>query len=430
MKKYLVKGLTVTLAASMLLVGCGGKSTDSKEAASTADPKKAAANPVKITMDSSVNDPAVQKVFNDIIVAFENENPGISVDLQFPGSEHDNLLKVKMAANEMPDVFDTHGWSQVRYGNYLADLRDEPWVPQLTDTIKPVVTDKDGKVYALVLSEAKDGITYNADLLEKLNIPVPKTFDELMAASEKIVKETNGETVPFHFAGIDDWTIGNYFDLFATPLLISPEKNEQEALLNGTMDWSKWSPIAQNFLDMQSKGYINKDVITAKYSDASRLFAEGKVAFVMVNPSFGQEVRKINKDMKIGYMPVPSLVEGDTPTFSGGERFTMGVWKDSKNIDAAKKLVAFFAKPENMSKIANVTMLPAGLKGIESQHEFSPYYEQYKDIRVFPFFDRVYLPSGMWDVLTKQGTELLAGRITPEDFSNVMKQEYERLRKK
>ncbi|MCY9517086.1 ABC transporter substrate-binding protein [Paenibacillus apiarius] len=426
MKTRFIKGVTVALAAVLLLAGCSSRSGDTKINADQSKKSSSAAS--RITVDSSVNDPVVQRVYKDIVEAFKQENPDIDVDLQFPGSEHDNILKVKMAANEMPDVFDTHGWAQVRYGNYLADLRDEAWVPELTDTIKDVVTDKDGKVYALVLSEAKDGFTYNADLLEKLDIPVPKTFDELMAAADKIVKATNGETVPFHFSGIDDWTIGQYFDLMATPLLISPENNEKEALLNGTFDWKKWTPLPEKFQEMHQKGYLNKDVITAKYSDASRQFAEGKVAFVMVNPSFAEEVRKINKDMKIGYMPVPSLVAGDEPSFSGGERFTMGIWKDSEKMEQAKKFLAFFAKPENMSKIANVTMLPPGLKGVEAQHEFSPYYEQYKDVRVFPYFDRVFLPSGMWDVVCKQGTELLAGRITPEKYSEVMKQEAERLR--
>lgn len=426
MKTRFMKGAAIALAAIMLLAGCSSRSGDT--ATDTEPAQKNTSASTKITVDSSVNDPVVQRAYKDIVAAFEEENPDIEVDLQFPGSEHDNILKVKMAANEMPDIFDTHGWAQVRYGNYLADLRDEPWVPQLTDTIKDVVTDKDGKVYALVLSEAKDGFTYNADLLEQLNIPVPSTFDELMAAADQIVKLTNGETVPFHFAGIDDWTIGQYFDLMATPLLISPEQNEKEALLNGTFDWTKWTPLPEKFQEMHKKGYINKDVITAKYSDASRQFAEGKVAFVMVNPSFAEEVRKMNQDMKIGYMPVPALVAGDEPSFSGGERFTMGVWKDTKNMEEAKKLLAFFAKPENMSKIANVTMLPPGLKGVDAKHEFSPYYEQYKDVRVFPYFDRVYLPSGMWDVLCKQGTELLADRITPEQYSEVMKQEVERLR--
>lgn len=426
MKIRFMKGAAIALAAIMLLAGCSSRSGDTATDAEPAAKNSSAAT--KITVDSSVNDPLVQRAYKDIVAAFEEENPEIEVDLQFPGSEHDNILKVKMAANEMPDVFDTHGWAQVRYGNYLADLRDEAWVPQLTDTIKDVVTDKDGKVYALVLSEAKDGFTYNADLLEKLNIPVPATFDELMAAADKIVKETNGETVPFHFSGIDDWTIGQYFDLMATPLLISPEQNEKEALLSGTFDWTKWTPLPEKFQEMHKKGYINKDVITAKYSDASRQFAEGKVAFVMVNPSFAEEVRKMNQDMKIGYMPVPALVAGDEPSFSGGERFTMGVWKDTKNREEAKKFLAFFAKPENMSKIANVTMLPPGLKGVDAKHEFSPYYEQYKDVRVFPYFDRVYLPSGMWDVLCKQGTELLADRITPAQYSEVMKQEVERLR--
>ena len=69
--------------------------------------------------------------------AFTKENPDISVDFQFPGAEYENILKVKMAANDMPDVFDTHGWAIIRYGKYLADLKDEPWAANLTDSLSP-----------------------------------------------------------------------------------------------------------------------------------------------------------------------------------------------------------------------------------------------------------------------------------------------------
>ncbi|MGO4275233.1 ABC transporter substrate-binding protein, partial [Paenibacillus sp. TAF58] len=293
-----------------------------------------------------------------------------------------------------------------------------------------VVTDTNGKVHALVLSEAKDGLTYNADLLKKYSIEPPKTFDELLAAAEKLKTESKGEVTPFYFSGIDDWMIGQFFDYFATSLLISPKQNEAQNLLDNKMSWDKWNVLPEKFLEMSKKGYLNKDVLTAKYSDLPQLFSQGKVAFTLLGPSFADEVHKIKPDLKIGFMPVPSMVAGDEPNFSGGERLTMGVWKDSKNLDLSKKLIAFYAKPDNMAKFANVTKLPPGLKGVTAKHEFTEYYDKYASIRVFPYFDRVYLPNGMWDVLTKTGTSLLADKVTPQQFSDKMKQEVERLRNK
>jgi raffinose/stachyose/melibiose transport system substrate-binding protein len=382
-----------------------------------------------LTYYSTVNDASIQTVYKEIAEEFEQENSDIKVDLQFPGSEYENILKVKMAANDLPDLFDTHGWAIIRYGNYLADLSGEEWTARQTPTIKDVVTDSEGKVHALVMSEAKDGLTYNVDLLQEYKIDPPETYEELVAAGNKILTESKGDVVPFYFSAIDDWMIGQYFDYFATSLLISPDNNSGEALLNNSFDWSKWTPLPESFLELNQNNLMNKDVLTAKYSDLPNRFAEGKVAFTLLGPSFADEVHKINPDLKIGFMPVPSMVEGDEPNFSGGERYTMGAWKDSSRLEEAKKLIAFFAKTENMEKIANATKLPPGLTGVTAGHEFTEYYEKYADIRVFPYFDRVYLPNGMWDVMCKTGTELLAGRVTPEGYSDIMKKEVDRLSK-
>lgn len=426
----------------MFLMGCserkGGSNNGINEEPAAVEPKTeepkaentGGGQKVKLTVYSTINDKPVQEVYKEIAADFTKENADIEIDVQFPGSEYENLLKVKMAANDLPDVFDTHGWAIIRYGKYLADLRDEAWAANQTDTIKDVVTDKDGKVHALVMSEAKDGLTYNVDMLKKYNIEPPKTFDELLAAAEKIKKESNGSVTPFYFSGIDDWMIGQFFDYFATSLLISPEQNEGDNLLNGTFNWDKWTPLPEKFLEMYKKGYINKDVLTAKYSDLPQQFAQEKVAFTLLGPSFTDEVHKINKDLKIGFMPVPSMVAGDEPNFSGGERHTMGAWKDSKNLEQSKKLIAFFAKTENMTKLANATKLPPGLKGVTANHEFTEFYEKHSEIRVFPYFDRVFLPNGMWDVMCKSGSALIGGAVTPQQYSDKMKQEVERLSNK
>jgi len=243
--------LTAIVVLTLALAGCskreGSGNGGAPDGAGTAEKPQTESNATgssgggsgekkRITVYGTAADKAVQDVYKEIAGAFMAENPDIEVDLQFPGSEYENILKVKMAANDLPDVWDTHGWAVIRYGHYLADLRDEAWVADMTDTIRDVVTDETGKVHALVLAEAKDGLTYNADLLRQYGIEPPRTIDELMAAAEKIVTESNGQVMPFYFSGIDDWMIGQFFDYFATSLLISPQQNEAENLLNGTMD--------------------------------------------------------------------------------------------------------------------------------------------------------------------------------------------------
>ncbi|SFM27016.1 raffinose/stachyose/melibiose transport system substrate-binding protein [Paenibacillus sp. 1_12] len=440
MRKTFLSMVAVFLVISVALLGCSQRPSGATETVAdskTAKPDAAGntassggGEKIKLSVYSTITATASQDVMKEIANDFMKENPNTQVEFQFPGTEYENILKVKMAANDLPDVFDTHGWAIIRYGKYLADLKDQPWASQQTDTIKPVVTDKDGKVHALVMSEAKDGISYNVDLLQKYNIELPKTFEELLAASEKIKTQSNGEVTPLFMSGIDNGMIGGFLDLYATALLISPKVNDMQALLDGKFDWNKWTPLAQKLLDMKTKGYINVDVLTAKRSDVPQRFAQGKIAFLTGAPSFADDVHKINPNVKIGLMPLTSMVSGDEPTFTGGERYTMGAWKDGKHLNESKKLIAFYAKADNMAKIANVNKLPAGLKGVKSQHEFSEYYDKYVNTRVFPYFDRVYLPNGMWDVMCKTGTALLAESVTPAQFSEKMKQEFERLRNK
>ncbi|TDF89803.1 ABC transporter substrate-binding protein [Paenibacillus piri] len=425
--------MALILASALAASGCSQRPEKPAAQPSNSSGKetKSTNSNAKKTLSVMLNiaDQPVQDVYRQIINDFIKENPDIGVNIQFPGSAYENNMKVKMAANDLPDIFDTHGWAQVRYGEYLADLKGEPWVNQMTDTIKNVVTDKNGKVYVLPISEAKDGIMYNVDMLKQYNIEPPQTFDELVGAADKIKKESGGKTTPFFFSGIDESTIGTYFGYFANALLINPANNSAEELLKNTFDWNKWTTLPDKLLDIKNRGLINEDFLTAKRSDLPTVFAAEKVAFALLAPSFVDAVHKLKPEMKVGLMPIPAMSANDKPSFSGGERSTMGIWKESKNIPEAKKLMSYFAKPDNLSKIANVTKLQPGLKGIESKHDLTEYYDKYANVKVLPYFDRVYLPNGMWSVMSKSGTELLAGRITAKEYSETMKREVERLRK-
>lgn len=373
--------------------------------------------------------PESAKVLEEIMKEFTQSNPDVKIDFSAMGIEYESIMKIKMASRDMPDIFSTHGWSKIRYGKYLADLKDRVWTSDIEDSFRTVITDNTGKVFVLAFDQDKSGIVYNPDIFKEHGVEVPETFDEFMAACEAIKTKSRGKVTPV-FCTEEDLGGARFLDLLASSLFISPKKNYAQQLLDGSFDWRKWDLLAEKWLEMYNKGYINEDMLVAESSYCVNAFAGGKAAFAIRGPVFIENVRKVNPNAALDMMPIPAMVEGDTPTFAGGEASTIGVWKDSKNLGVAMQIVDFCAKPENVEKMCAVTKLPPAMKGVRmNAGELTAAYERYKDIPTLEYFDRAYLPSGMWDVICENSQSMIGGQITPRQFSENMKKEYERLRK-
>lgn len=354
----------------------------------------------------------------------------IRIDANFPGNSYEDMIRVKMGANDMPDLFDTHGWAKLRYSEYVADLKEMDWVKQLDPSLDQILKDQDGKVYAYPLNQAKDGLSFNANLLKEYGIEVPRTLDELKSALLTVKEKSKGDVVPLWIPGGDNSNIAQVFDELATPLLITDQKHQYgKELENGSFDWSLYTPLAQFMKDLKDQDLLNKDVLTAKLSQAPELMAQNKIAFTFVGGSLGPEATELNSSIKVGTMPVPAIHEGDEQSWIGGERFTVAAWKDSKHLKEAKQFIDFLAKPENAKKIAEGTSSETALKQVKAKNYYSAFYDQYEQVKIEPYFDRKYLPSGMWAVMATTGQELLAGSITPEQLSKKMEEEYKRLKK-
>jgi raffinose/stachyose/melibiose transport system substrate-binding protein len=372
-----------------------------------------------------------QGVLEAITDDFRKANPNIEVDFQSYGKDYESMMKIKMASNDLPDVFSTHGWAVARYDEYLADLSKEAWASRVQGSIRDVITDKSGKLCVLPMDLDITGMTYNKDIFKQYGLKVPTNFKELLAVCEAIKTKSGGKITPLHYGGGDSWPIGGYYDFNSTAYYVSsPAHNYSAQLLDGSFDWTKYDEISKNLLLLKDKQYLNKDILTAKYTDSVEALAKGTAA---IGGCYGAyiitEIKKINPDFHAGMMPIPAYYDGDKPTFIGGERTTWGVWKDSKYVAAAKKYVAFFAQPQNLKKVSEANGIPAGLDGVVSNlGDLTEDYTTYKTAKIYPYFDRALLPNGMWDVMCKNGQDLLAGGITPRDFSDNMKKEYLRLR--
>ncbi|MCY7736838.1 ABC transporter substrate-binding protein [Bacillus safensis] len=410
--------LIAAIFLTMILSACGNNGS------SEANGK------VTLTLFSTMSNSGERKAFEEVIREFEKEHQHIRIDANFPGNSYEDMIRVKMGANDMPDLFDTHGWAKLRYSEYVADLKEMDWVKQLDPSLDQILKDQDGKVYAYPLNQAKDGLSFNANLLNEYGIEAPKTLDELKSALLTVKEKSKGDVVPLWIPGGDNSNIAQVFDELATPLLITDQKHQYgKELENGSFDWSLYTPLAQFMKDLKDQDLLNKDVLTAKLSQAPELMAQNKIAFTFVGGSLGPEATELNPSIKVGTMPVPAIHEGDKQSWIGGERFTVAAWKDSKHLKEAKQFIDFLAKPENAKKIAEGTSSETALKQVKAKNYYSAFYDQYEQVKIEPYFDRKYLPSGMWAVMATTGQELLAGSITPEQLSKKMEEEYKRLKK-
>ncbi len=387
----------------------------------------------KLTVN--LNFPATDVTFSNIqsIAAdFESANPGVQIDVVNP-PDYENTLKMKMAANDLPDVWTTHGWSVIRYSEYLRSLNDRAWSGKINPAIKPVVTDPAGKIYVLPMDVDMAGVVFNKDVLDEAGVDpfALNTWTDFMGACEKVKGIGKIAVAIGGSSGDDRWTVGNFFDWIAPSFLISDErKNYQEALMNGTFDWSNWVPAAQLLLTFRDKGYLNPDYTQGTWQDVGKSIAAGKAAFGMFGNYLVGEAKKYNPDGRYGFMPVPAADAGDTPTLITGERTAIGVWKDGKALDLSLRFIDFLAQPKNINLVAKGNGIPTGLVGAgykTDAGDLTPYFDKVQGYRAFPYFDRVYLPSGMWDTMCLTGTGLLAGTMNPQQAAQEMEKRYKAL---
>lgn len=397
MKRLVATGLIA--AMSMSLVACGGNEGKEEKAE-----KKGGDT---ITFATNVVGEKAEAL-EAACKAFEEET-GYKVDFQAPGSSYEELMKTKMSAKELPDVFTTHGWSVARYSEYLMPINDREWAANIDEQIKPVITNKDGDMFVLPVDKDVAGIVCNMTVLEEagVNPDEIKTWEDFGAACEKI--KAAGKT-PVHMGGKDNWTIGQFFDWAAPSFCVTNEKdNQKDALKEGKFDTAAWEKVAGLMDEWVKAGYFNEDALTADYNSDMKALAEGTAAFGLYGNSAVVDTLKVNPDAKIGMMPIPSASADDEPSLIAGEDIAVGVWKDSKVKDQAAELLDYLAKPEVMKKIAEAAGNKAGLAGVETEiGAIGEYYDKYADVETFPYFDREYLPSGMWDVMCATGADILA----------------------
>lgn len=429
MKRYGKKMTALLCAGTMavtLLTGCssgGDNAAVSQQPESTAETGSEEKATTVVEAQPSTSDVVLEvetiwtgdmlNGLQEIMDDFTAET-GIGVELISPGDDYENVMKTRMASGDLPDLWETHGWSTTRYSEYLAPLNEETWVSHIKESIKKTVTDSQGNIYVVPLSIDPASICYNKEIFEEAGVDATtiRTWADFEAACDKIL--TTGK-VPVYVGGKSVNNIANLFEVMAPGFLTNEDvaDNQGAALLDGSFDWeTNWTPMAQKLDDWLQKGYFNKDILTASDDSSIQALANGDGAIVISGNHTITQALSYNPDAKLGIMAIPSPNENGKVYVSSGEGTCYGMWKDSEYPDECRKLLEYLAKDEISVKIATINGKIPAMEGVTNDDEyvtkeFNIMSSAFGDDLLFVnYFDRAYLPSGMWNDMGVSGNEV------------------------
>ena len=333
---------------------------------------------VTLTLLAS-NPPQDLKAMEGLAADFMAKNPSIKVEVEARpgGAEGDNIVKTRLATEEMTDIFMYNSGSLFQALNpkkNLVDVSGEAFQANVHDTFKKVVS-VEGKVYgAPVQTGMGGGVLYNRKIYEKLNLKVPKTWAEFQK-NNAAIKAAGIAPVIQTFK--DTWTsqlfvLGDYFNVQAV------EPDFADRYTNNKAKFAT-SPAAlkgfQHQEDVFKAGFLNKDFASAGYEDGLRMVAKGEGAhYPMLTFAIGTLATNYKENINdVGFFALP----GDDAAKNG-----LTVWvpaglyipKTTKHLKEAKMFLAFAASVEgcnSQTKSVGATG-PYMVKGCELPTDVPP----------------------------------------------------------
>lgn len=338
-KAILGSALAVSLLAGCASNGPGGAASGNKQAESgTAAPKE-------VTLKVFIAQPRFKEQYDKFVadfVAKEKADKNLVVKVQMempPNDQAPQILKTRLAANDVPDVFSLHATNELPTyykAGYVEDLSNQPFASKILDSVKPAVT-IDNKVLAVPLETLDWGYLYNKKIFADLGLKPPTTVTEMKTVIETLKKN---KITPFELA----YKEAQWPQLFL-PLTVGALVNTENKDFIERMNSDKGS-----FSEIKAQLFANFDLVNANgtdrafdvaATDGAAAFAQGKAAMWVMGPWYADSILKSNPDMQIGVAPLPINDNPNATMINMGVSTSLAVASASKNKELARDFVNF-----------------------------------------------------------------------------------------
>ena len=354
-----LRQLSFFLAVALVLttfVGCSAKNeeTDSTKSTSTdsasqsATASKGEEKTIHITAWSDQEMGGLKAEFAAIK---EKYNINTEIEDIPAGTEGENLIKTRVATNDMPDIimFNSSAVkSTLNPEQNFIDITNEPFAEKIVDSYKQTLT-INGKVYGIPAGTGSvGGWMYNKKVYKQLGLSIPKTWSELIANCEKI-KAAGKTAVIGSFK--DDWT-AQMIELSDFYNVIAEDPDFGEKFVTHKATFSN-TPIALRSFEKLRQIYdlklVNEDLISTSYDDAQKMLTDGTgVHYVMGTWAASDMLKKYPDGINdIGIFPQPGD-SADSNGFTAWMPPAFYLTKSCKDVEAAKTWMSFLVSDEGM----------------------------------------------------------------------------------
>ncbi len=322
---------TVTIAAGVVLTGCGAAGSATGGGASgTAAAGGAGSSGGKITLNQwyhQYGEEGTQQAAIRYAQEYTKANPNVEVKVTWVPGDYASKLSAALLTADAPDIYEGGPSLDAVKAGQLAPL-DDLYTEDIKKDFNPVDLQAEtvnGKLYGVKMIDDMGMLYYRKSMLDKAGVKPPQSMDEVIAAAKKL----NQGKVKGLFLGNDGgisallniapWSAGSDF-LVDNKIVFDNERtvaaykkvkelNDTGALLVGSpTDW--WDPSA---------------------------LTSGLVAMQWTGLWAMPGIKKVIAD-DFGVVPWPALdANGKPATFFGG--WSEMVNAKSKHVEEAKKFV-------------------------------------------------------------------------------------------
>lgn len=385
----LAKWLSLILCAAMVtafLAACGGRGGPSGGADSPSPSSAGSTGTGSGAQETPQRQETVRLKFltgkvetvewmNELIKKFEAEHPGIQVEQEYQ-KDASNVIKVKFASGDVPDITTVVTQDYIDQGKYL-DLTDEPFWDRIEPAIKDLSSDiKTGRTYKVATNMTMAGIFYNKRIFEELGLKEAETWEEFYNNLQTI-REKKPDVVPMFLGGKDSWTLGHLIEFIAHGYIkqqlgiMGARKafiENDQSKLQFVAPGGYMEVFARRMLELKDAGLVNKDLLTATYDDQKQEFAAGRAAVISQGMWVLADLLKLNPEVKdwIGFSPFPPIVDGTKPVILSAEDSAYAITSESKHQEEAKLFLNYLFRPENQKAYSEYLQMPSAFKDVDA----------------------------------------------------------------
>lgn len=355
--------LVLSIAGAGLLSGC--TVSPLREAAKGRAAEVSAAAPVKLRLAMWESDADVE-FWMEKAKEYSKLKPNVMIDVEKVPDHGGQYLKVRLAANDMPDVMYLKPSHMQMYKQTLLPLDELSAAKKNT-----MPTRIDGRLLGAPLVSFSEYVYYHPSIFKKLQLQVPQTlgeFEELLAH----IKERS-PYIPLAIGMKDAWTSYPLME-FGMHILSGDEQYLASIAKSETPfgEGSSFHEAAVFISALASRKLAGPEPVSLTFDQATQLFESKQAAMIALGQWYYPEyMKRVQTDEDLAVFPLPWRKSTSEPvTAMTMADMNIAINKNSKHIEEAKAFFEWMFSKDVYQAYINKVQQTSTVEGVTADIPF------------------------------------------------------------